>query len=181
MGEPPPNYGMEERHQLLNHDERLILGVRRSVFYRRSRQVRIAVGILLALGFVSLLQLVSYLTPFTTTLSDNAPLQGSVQPRRLLPSSSYSYPEPHTLATFQTCSINSFLSTGLPFLETASHLPVSEFVERRNNLAKALVADGIDAFTVEPGYTFKYVRPIHIFLHQTLSFLYHSRSIMLIS
>jgi hypothetical protein len=30
-------------------------------------------------------------------------------------------------------------------------------VDRRNKLTAALVADGIDAFIVEPGFTFKYV------------------------
>jgi Xaa-Pro aminopeptidase len=33
---------------------------------------------------------------------------------------------------------------------------VDEFVQRRNNLAKALIADQVDAFIVEPGYTFQY-------------------------
>ena len=33
---------------------------------------------------------------------------------------------------------------------------MEEFVERRNRLAVALIADEIDAFVVEPGYTFKY-------------------------
>jgi Xaa-Pro aminopeptidase len=33
---------------------------------------------------------------------------------------------------------------------------LSEFVQRRDNVAKALVEDGIDAFIVEPGYTFQY-------------------------
>jgi Xaa-Pro aminopeptidase len=41
-------------------------------------------------------------------------------------------------------------------LDSASPLPLSEFVQRRDNLAKALVEDGIDAFIVEPGYTFQY-------------------------
>ncbi|CZS90002.1 probable xaa-Pro dipeptidase [Rhynchosporium agropyri] len=62
----------------------------------------------------------------------------------------------HSIQGFQECSINNFLSTGLPFLDPASPLPVSEFVERRDNLAAALVADGVDAFVVEPGYTFQY-------------------------
>jgi Xaa-Pro aminopeptidase len=70
---------------------------------------------------------------------------------------STSHAGPHNISTFQSCSSNSFLSSVLPFLKTASPLPVSEFVDRRNNLAKALVADGLDAFIVEPGYTFKYV------------------------
>src|SRR4051794_7230907 len=61
-----------------------------------------------------------------------------------------------TIQGFQKCSMDKFLSTDLPFLDSASPLPVSEFVERRNNLAAALVADGVDAFLVEPGYTFQY-------------------------
>jgi hypothetical protein len=57
---------------------------------------------------------------------------------------------------FQNCSITHFVSTNLPFLSTASPFPVSEFIQRRNDLAKALIADEIDAFIVEPGYTFQY-------------------------
>jgi Xaa-Pro aminopeptidase len=41
-------------------------------------------------------------------------------------------------------------------LGPASPLPVDEFVQRRNNLARALFADQVDAFIVEPGYTFQY-------------------------
>lgn len=63
---------------------------------------------------------------------------------------------PRTIAQFQQCSIDKFLHTGLHFLDSASPLPVDEFVERRNRLAKALVEDDIDAFLVEPGYTFQY-------------------------
>jgi Xaa-Pro aminopeptidase len=63
---------------------------------------------------------------------------------------------PSTIDEFQSCSIKGFLSTGLKFLDTASELPIEEFEERRTRLAKALVADGIDAFIAEPGYTFKY-------------------------
>lgn len=48
------------------------------------------------------------------------------------------------------------MKTGLHFLDNAHPLPLEEFVERRDRLAQALVADGIDAFAVEPGYTFKY-------------------------
>ncbi|TGO63364.1 hypothetical protein BCON_0013g00080 [Botryotinia convoluta] len=57
---------------------------------------------------------------------------------------------------FQRCSVNTFLETGLPWLETASPIVLSEFVQRRDNLAVALESDGIDAFIVEPGYTFQY-------------------------
>jgi hypothetical protein len=62
----------------------------------------------------------------------------------------------HNIASFQRCSINNFLETGLPFLESASPLLLDEFVQRRNNLAKALIMDQVDAFVVEPGYTFQY-------------------------
>lgn len=41
-------------------------------------------------------------------------------------------------------------------MKTASSLPVVEYVERRDRLAQALAIDGVDAFVVEPGYTFKY-------------------------
>jgi Xaa-Pro aminopeptidase len=61
-----------------------------------------------------------------------------------------------SVENFQKCSINKFLSTGLPFLDLASPLPVEEFTSRRDRLAEALVADKIDAFIVEPGYTFQY-------------------------
>ncbi|TVY25886.1 putative peptidase [Lachnellula hyalina] len=64
--------------------------------------------------------------------------------------------QPHSINQFQQCSITNFLSTGLPFLKSAAPLPVEEYVQRRNNLAKALVADNVDAFIVEPGYTFQY-------------------------
>jgi Xaa-Pro aminopeptidase len=42
------------------------------------------------------------------------------------------------------------------FLDSVSPLPLDEFVERRIRLAEALVADQIDGFVVEPGYTFQY-------------------------
>ncbi|KAF2638901.1 peptidase M24 [Massarina eburnea CBS 473.64] len=57
---------------------------------------------------------------------------------------------------FQQCSVDNYLATGLPFLDTAERPPLEEYILRRNNLAKALLADGIDAFVVEPGYTFSY-------------------------
>ncbi|KAH8658796.1 aminopeptidase-like protein P [Tricladium varicosporioides] len=69
---------------------------------------------------------------------------------------SQSQQKSNSVKHFQKCSIDNFLSTGLPFLDSASPLSVSEFVQRRNNLANALVADQIDAFVVEPGYTFQY-------------------------
>jgi hypothetical protein len=60
------------------------------------------------------------------------------------------------LASFQECAINNLLNTGLPFLENASPISLPDFEERRDRLANALVAEGADAFVVEPGYTFKY-------------------------
>lgn len=59
-------------------------------------------------------------------------------------------------ARFQKCSIDTYRATGLEFLKAAERPPLEEYVLRRNNLAKALVADGVDAFVVEPGYTFSY-------------------------
>lgn len=60
------------------------------------------------------------------------------------------------IAQFQKCSIDKFLETGLGFLDSASPLPIKEFIERRDRLAQALVVDEVDAFVVEPGYTFQY-------------------------
>jgi Xaa-Pro aminopeptidase len=48
------------------------------------------------------------------------------------------------------------LDTGLKFLDSAEPPPLEEYVLRRNNLAQALVAENLDAFVVEPGYTFSY-------------------------
>jgi len=63
---------------------------------------------------------------------------------------------PRYLRGVQDCSIRDILQTNLTFLSTAHPLPVHEFVERRNRLAEALFHDGLDAFVVEPGYTFSY-------------------------
>ncbi|KAL2221714.1 peptidase M24, structural domain-containing protein [Thermoascus aurantiacus ATCC 26904] len=60
------------------------------------------------------------------------------------------------LEAFQQCSIRNLLSTGLYFLENAAPVSVAEYQKRRDRLAEALVADDVDAFVVEPGYTFKY-------------------------
>lgn len=63
---------------------------------------------------------------------------------------------PDRLRNFRQCAIDNLLGTGLPFLNGVSPIAVSDFEERRDRLAQALVADGVDAFVVEPGYTFKY-------------------------
>ncbi|KAF2657388.1 peptidase M24 [Lophiostoma macrostomum CBS 122681] len=68
-------------------------------------------------------------------------------------------PEAHVLSRksrFQKCSIENYLATNLTFLQTAERPPLEEYILRRDNLAKALVADSVDAFVVEPGYTFSY-------------------------
>jgi Xaa-Pro aminopeptidase len=41
-------------------------------------------------------------------------------------------------------------------LKPAFPIPIAEFIERRKNLAKALLKEEIDAFILEPGYTFQY-------------------------
>ena len=62
---------------------------------------------------------------------------------------------PSHLQSFQDCSISNF-QANLSFLDTAHPLTVSEFAHRRDRLAQALESDGLDAFVVEPGYTFSY-------------------------
>ncbi|CAI7573907.1 unnamed protein product [Penicillium glandicola] len=65
-------------------------------------------------------------------------------------------PNPDRVKTFQQCAINNLLETGLPFMNNVAPIAVADFEERRDRLAQALVAEGADAFVVEPGYTFKY-------------------------
>ncbi|KAE8154882.1 Creatinase/aminopeptidase [Aspergillus avenaceus] len=60
------------------------------------------------------------------------------------------------LEEFQKCSIQNFKNTNFYFLNTAIPITTADFEQRRDRLAEALVADGVDAFVVEPGYTFKY-------------------------
>lgn len=65
-------------------------------------------------------------------------------------------PVPRHLHGVQKCSIHNILQTNLTFLSTANPLSVEEFVGRRDRLARTLSEDGLDAFVVEPGYTFSY-------------------------
>lgn len=60
------------------------------------------------------------------------------------------------LDDFQECSIRNLQDTGLYFLDTAVPVSIQDYEERRQRLAQALVSDGVDAFVVEPGFTFKY-------------------------
>lgn len=55
----------------------------------------------------------------------------------------------------QKCSIDN-LHKDLYFLENAQPIRAEEFIARRDNLARALHASGVDAFVLEPGYTFQY-------------------------
>jgi Xaa-Pro aminopeptidase len=55
----------------------------------------------------------------------------------------------------QKCSIYNFKKS-LYFLENSKPITASEFIERRNRLARALNASGVDAFVLEPGYSFQY-------------------------
>ncbi|KAJ5918146.1 hypothetical protein N7454_010521 [Penicillium verhagenii] len=63
---------------------------------------------------------------------------------------------PARVENFRQCAIYNLLQTGLPFMENVKPITVDDFVERRDRLARALVAEEADAFVVEPGYTFKY-------------------------
>lgn len=64
---------------------------------------------------------------------------------------------PTPLRRIEQCSISTLRrDTGYDFLHGADSIDLSEFVSRRERLAQALHDDGIDAFAVEPGYTFSY-------------------------
>lgn len=62
----------------------------------------------------------------------------------------------NNVRSFEECSVSRFLATGLPFLKGVEAPLVEEYVDRRNRLARGLVQAGVDAFVVEPGYTFQY-------------------------
>ncbi|TDZ14225.1 putative peptidase [Colletotrichum orbiculare MAFF 240422] len=55
----------------------------------------------------------------------------------------------------QQCAIDN-LHSDLSFLHDAVPITSAEFIERRDRLARALAASGVDAFVLEPGYTFQY-------------------------
>ncbi|KAJ5666579.1 hypothetical protein N7462_010988 [Penicillium macrosclerotiorum] len=56
----------------------------------------------------------------------------------------------------QQCAIENLLGTGLPFLKNVFPIALPDYEERRDRLAAALVAEDVDAFVMEPGYTFQY-------------------------
>ncbi|KAJ0164768.1 putative peptidase C18A7.01 [Colletotrichum tanaceti] len=53
------------------------------------------------------------------------------------------------------CTISN-LHSNLSFLDPAVPIAAEEFLERRDRLARALVESKVDAFVLEPGYTFQY-------------------------
>ncbi|KAI7634611.1 Creatinase/aminopeptidase, partial [Hortaea werneckii] len=59
------------------------------------------------------------------------------------------------LSDIQSCSIGN-LKSDLYFLDSAEPIHTSEFVARRDNLARALHATSVPAFVMEPGYTSQY-------------------------
>lgn len=60
------------------------------------------------------------------------------------------------LSRFDKCSLENIRATNFTFLDAAKPISRDEYVNRRDRLARALSADGKDAFVVEPGYTFSY-------------------------
>lgn len=54
----------------------------------------------------------------------------------------------------QTCAIHN-LQKDLSFLDPAEPIKPEEFIDRQDRLAQALAASNIDAFVLEPGYTFQ--------------------------
>lgn len=55
----------------------------------------------------------------------------------------------------QRCTIDS-LHNDLSFLDQAKPIEADEFISRRDRLAQALASSKVDAFVLEPGYTFQY-------------------------
>lgn len=54
----------------------------------------------------------------------------------------------------QKCAIDN-LHEDLYFLEPAKPITAEEFISRHDRLAQALAASDLDAFVLEPGYTFQ--------------------------
>lgn len=61
---------------------------------------------------------------------------------------------PALVEKVQQCAIDN-LHADLSFLDAAVPIKAEEFLERRDRLAVALAAAGVDAFVLEPGYTFQ--------------------------
>lgn len=84
-------------------------------------------------GILSVLSLTYF--QFHSTLPQNAP--------------------PSTFDRVQKCAIRN-LHQNLSFLGSAEPIKSHEFIERRDRLAQALSDSNVDAFILEPGYTFQY-------------------------
>lgn len=59
-----------------------------------------------------------------------------------------------TVERVQKCAIDN-LHEDLSFLDAAEPITAEEFIDRRDRLAQALAASDVDAFVLEPGYTFQ--------------------------
>lgn len=59
-----------------------------------------------------------------------------------------------TVERVQKCAIDN-LHQDLSFLDEAKPITAEEFIDRRDRLAQALAVSDIDAFVLEPGYTFQ--------------------------
>lgn len=59
------------------------------------------------------------------------------------------------ISQIQKCTNNN-LQKNLYFLDDVKPISASEFITRRDRLAQALVKSNVDAFALEPGYTFQY-------------------------
>ncbi|KAI1870283.1 uncharacterized protein JN550_005211 [Neoarthrinium moseri] len=95
-----------------------------------SRRSPRAPGIVVGLGFLAAIWL-CFRTLFT--VSDRTP----------------------NVAKVQQCSIEN-LHADLSFLDAARPISSDEFLQRRDRLAQALYTNKVDAFVLEPGYTFQY-------------------------
>ncbi|KIV93329.1 hypothetical protein PV10_04549 [Exophiala mesophila] len=84
---------------------------------------------------------------------------GTQQVLSLLPSSTThsSHHQHHhdAIHAIQKCTIHN-LHQHSSFLDTALPITLEEFTQRRNRLAEALHESNIDAFILEPGYSFQY-------------------------
>ena len=58
------------------------------------------------------------------------------------------------IAAVQECAIRNHRSV-LSYLDNANPVEADEFLERRDRLAQALAENDVDAYVLEPGYTFQ--------------------------
>ncbi|KAH7036697.1 metallopeptidase family M24 [Macrophomina phaseolina] len=112
--------------------------------------------------FTALLVLAAYARLFYVSTHHQEKRQKNTEPQ-----ASISRPQPlsrlhsqtrhshaHTLHRVQQCTLTN-LHANLSFLGV-SPIASADFLARRDALARALHAEGVDAFALEPGYTFQY-------------------------